>query len=268
MNLVKENLQQAIPSLVVLLDVKSFPWDKIERLLNKKFAERVAECKGESIIVEACIYDVIVEARKQMPQAIRLLHFISKLFEDLAITLEATEKPLIKRTIQQMLESFDLKYLNFVGELAALNALLKSGNYQLVSLEDKMPNGKFVDFKLKQVGQDKFLLVEVVNIHLDSSKVVDDAEAIRKRLMHKLSRKIEDKRTGLDNNVQFHLIPVVWGDWQDIKIYSEFFKAHKLELPEVTEPVAYLNLHDSEGYCEHHFGRVSTLFERNSSLAT
>ena len=264
-NLVKENLEEAIPSLV---DGKDFPWDKIEGLLNKKFNERVAKGKGESITVEVCIYDLIVAARMQKPEAVRLLHFMNKLFEDLTINLDATEKSLLKRPIQQMLESLDGKYLNFVGELATLNTLLKSGIYRLAGIEDKMPNSKFIDFKLKQVGQDKFLLVEVVNIHLDSSKVVDDAEAIRKRLTHKLSGKIEDKRKGLGDDVQFYLVPVIWGGWKDIKIYGEFFKAHKLELPEVIEPVAYLNFHDGEGYCEHYFGRVSTLFDRKPSLSS
>jgi hypothetical protein len=263
-NLVKENLEEAIPSLVALVNGGKFPWDKIDRLFNAEVDKRLAACKGETITVEACIYDIIIAARKQKPQAIRLLRFINKLFEDLTVTLQAAEKPLIKHTIRQMLESLDGKYLNFVGELATLNSLLKSGNYRLVGMEDKMPNGKFIDFKLKQVGQDKFQLVEVFNIQLDNNRVVDDVELIRKRLMHKLSKKIEDKKARLSSDVSFCLIPVIWGGWEDIRVYSEFFKAHKLELPEVTEPLAYLTLHDGADYCEHHFAPISTLFESRS----
>jgi hypothetical protein len=241
-NLVKENLEEAIPSLAALVNGEKFPWDKIDGLFNAKIDERLAEGKGETFTVEACIYDVIIAARGQKPQAVRLLRFLNGLFEDLTVTLQAAEKPLIKHTIRQMLESLDSKYLNFVGELAALNRLLKSGNYRLAGIEDKMPNGKFIDFKLKLVGQDKFQLVEVFNIQLDSSRVIDDAELIRKRLMHKLSKKIEDKKARLSSNVSFCLIPIIWGGWEDIKVYGEFFKAHKLELLEVTEPLAYFEV--------------------------
>lgn len=261
MNLVKENLEEFIPSLVALVDGKNFPWDRIEGLFDKKIAAREAESKAEAIQVEACIYDLIIAARMQNQQAVRLLHFLDELFENLTNTLNATEKPLLKRTVQQMLESLDSKYLNFLGEIATLNNLLQSGSYQLIGIEDKMPNGKSIDFKLKLVGQDKFLLVEVVNIHLDSSKVVDDAEAISKRLTHKLARKIADKKQGLDIDVEFYLIPVIWGGGEDIKTYSEFFKTHRLELPAVVEPVAYLTRFNEVGYCKHHFGPLSTLFD-------
>lgn len=264
-NFVKENLEDAIPSLVALVDGERFPWDKIDGLFNAKIAKRTEECKGEAMQVEACIYDVIIAARMQKPQAIRLLRFLNKVFENLTVTLQAAEKPLIKHTIRQMLESLDGKYLNFVGELATLNRLLESGLYRLIGIEDKLPNGKFIDFKLQQVGHDKFDLVEVFNIQLDSSKVVDNADAIRKRLLHKLTQKIEDKTAGLSSDVSFRPIPIIWGGWEDIRVYGEFFKAHKLELPEVAEPLAYLTLHDGADYCEHHFAPISTLFESKTS---
>ncbi len=261
MKLVKENLKLFIPALIEFVDGQDFPWGKIDKLFSDKITDRISESNGETIVVEASIYDIIVAAKKQNSSAIGLLDFLNKLFEELTDTLDSDEKSLIKSNVKQMLISLDSKYLNFLGEIATLNNLIKSNVYRLVDIEHKIANGKSIDFKLRHIEQNKFLLVEIVNIHLDSNRVDDNADAIRKFLTHKLSEKIKSKKARLNNDFSFYLIPVIWGGWKDIKIYSEFFKSNKLDLPDVIEPVSYLTYTDNAGYYEHYFKTISNLFK-------
>lgn len=261
MNLVKKNLQIFIPALIELVDGQDFPWDKIDKLFSKKIQDRISKYNGETTIVEASIYDIIVSAKKQESSAVGLLHFLNKLFEELTDTLEKNEKILIKNNVKNMLISVDSKYLNFLGEIATLNNLIKSKTYRLAGIEHKIPNGKSIDFKLRHIEKNKFLLVEIVNIHLDSKRVDNDPDAIRKFLTHKLSQKIETKKSQIEDEISFYLIPVIWGGWQDIKIYSDFFKSNTLNLPDVIEPVSYLTYTDNAGYYEHYFKNISNLFK-------
>lgn len=265
MNLVKENLRIFIPALVNLVDEKDFPWKKIDNLFTQKIKDRIAESNGETFKVEASIYDIIVEAKKQNLTAIGLLDFLNKLFEELTDNLETREKRLIKSNVKQMLISLDSKYLNFLGEIAALNNLIKSKAYRLITIEEKISNGKSIDFKLRDIKTQKPILVEIVNIHLDSDKVENNPEAIRAFLTKKLTKKIESKTTNLANKIQFYLIPVIWGSSKDIKIYSDFFKSNSLNLLDVLEPISYLTYSDTTGYYEHYFQTISKLFKETKT---
>jgi uncharacterized protein YlaI len=261
MNLVKENLRIFIPALVDLVDEKDFPWEKINNLFTQKIKDRISDSNGEIIKVEASIYDIIVEAKKQNLTAIGLLDFLNKLFEELTDNLEASEKLLIKSNVKQMLISLDNKYLNFLGEIATLNNLIKSKAYRLIAIEERIPNGKSIDFKLQHINKQKPILVEIVNIHLDSKKVENNPEAIRTYLTCKLTKKIESKTSNLVKKIQFHLIPVIWGSSKDLKIYSDFFKSNSLNMLDVEEPIAYLTYSDTAGYYEHYFQTISKLFK-------
>jgi hypothetical protein len=262
MNLVKENLKLFVPALVELVDGKDFPWTKIDSLFSEKIKMRKAEFKGETIIIEASIYDIIVEAKQQNSSALGLLDFLDKLFEELNDNLNKTERQLVRRNIKQMLISFDCKYLNFIGEIATLNNLVKSKLFRLLSIEEKISNGKSIDFKLLNIEQNKIMLVEIVNIHLNNDKVVDESEAIRLFLTGKLTDKKKLKSINLNNEIQFYLIPVIWGSAKSLKVYSDFYKSNSLNLEGILEPVAYLTYSDKAGYYyKHYFTTISKLFD-------
>lgn len=262
MNLVKENLKLFVPALVELVDGKDFPWTKIDNLFSEKIKMRKAKCNNETIIVEASIYDIIVEAKQQNSSAIGLLDFLDKLFEELNDNLNKTERQLVRSNIKKMLISFDSKYLNFLGEIATLNNLIKSKSFRLISIEEKIPNGKSIDFKLLNIEQNKTMLVEIVNIHLNNEKVENDSEAIRVFLTGKLTDKKETKSLKLDNLVQFYLIPVIWGSAENLKVYSDFYRFNSLNLDGILEPVAYLTYSDKTGhYYKHYFTTISKLFD-------
>ena len=129
--------------------------DKIDNLFNKKIENRRQTSIGKQI--EACIYDTIVQANKNIPQAYRYLHFINKLCGELSGLLTEKEKKLIRKNVYNMLVSFDLKYLNFFGEILVLNSLMKTKQYRLHDVEMKLSNGKEVDFVLKNISSNKLI---------------------------------------------------------------------------------------------------------------
>jgi len=76
MNLLKANLTEFIPALAKLADERDFPWDRIDRLFLKKLDKRKTLSQGETMVVQACIYDLIVSLKKGEKQALGLLHFL------------------------------------------------------------------------------------------------------------------------------------------------------------------------------------------------
>jgi hypothetical protein len=262
MNLVKANLEAYLPALAELADGRDFPWTKIDKLFQKKLDERTTASQGQSMEVEASLYDLIISLKKQETRAVGLLHFIERLAEELLNRLSLVEKQLISGNMKQLLLSFDSKYLNFLGELAVLNKLLKFSAYRLTAVERPLSNQKSIDFMLQNEETGRHVLVEVMSIHLNESRVVTDAEAIRKFLTHKLTKKVASKLTDLVDAPEFQLIPVIWGSCQAVQVYSDFFKAHALALPNVLEPVSLLNYHDGAGNYDCRFGSLSTLFKQ------
>ena len=261
-NLVKANLQHYLPALVELLvDSNDFPWAKIDTLFSKKLQHRLIEFGNGKSVIEATVYDIIIEAKKGNSIAIGHLDFLNKLFEELCDSLTSREKGLIKTNVKHMLITFDKGHRNYIGEIAVLNNLIKSKSYRLSSIEVKLPNGKSIDFQLELTGKSKFLLVEVMNIHLEETKVDNSPEAIEKFLTERFTQKLESKTLTLPDNIEFYLVPVLWGGWKHIKVYSDYFKTNTIKLKNVIAPVAYLTYSDGKGYYEHHFKTISNLFK-------
>ena len=64
MNPLKANLTEFIPTLAKMADERDFPWDRIDKLFLKKLDKRNALSQGETIVVQACIYDLIISLKK------------------------------------------------------------------------------------------------------------------------------------------------------------------------------------------------------------
>lgn len=92
-----------------------------------------------SISVELTLYDLVIEAAKQNGMAKAMLKFLNQSFEELCDNLQSQEKLLLRSNVRQLLMSADLKFLDFVGEIAVLNQSIKSGNYRLHAIEKRQP---------------------------------------------------------------------------------------------------------------------------------
>lgn len=264
MNRVKENLRIYLPAILDIVD-DNFDWGRIDKLFSDEITKRIAKANSGKYEIQATIYDIIIEVKKNNLQATRFLSFFQRLLEELSTNLTGDEHKLIKKNIRDFLTRFDTKYLDYVGELAVINNLVKSKLYRLENVESKLTSDKRIDFKVKNNDDGKSYLVEVLNIHLDSNKIENSDEKILKFLNYRLENKITSKKS--DTN--FFLVPVLWGGWQDILVYSEYFKKNKMHIINVLEPVACVTFidPDNENFYLHRFGNVSNLFE-NYQLIT
>jgi hypothetical protein len=263
-NNVKINLSEYFPELISFVGDSYLDWDYIDSLFSKEIDKRIRKANTdgtETIRIQATIYDLIVETKKNNLQAVRLLDFFRKAVAELDINLTLNEKKLVVPTIRSILTALDSRYLDFFGELLVLNNLMKSKTYRLEDIEEKLSNSKTIDFKLRYMANDSLRLVEVVNIHLNPEKVDSNENLIKSFLGNRFIKKIADKKKGL--KIDFFLIPVLWGQWKDIQIYSEHFKKNSIDMPYVIEPVAFVTFHDQndDNYLLHRFGNVSNLFE-------
>jgi hypothetical protein len=270
MNYAKRNLSVYLPSLISITENLDMNWNHINNLVNEKHEDRKAELKEnnqETMQVSGNVYDIIVEAMKGNPQANRYLDFMVCVFHDLYLILKDEDKIKIKPTIENFLINLDYKYLNFLGEMAVLNNLLKSKIYTLNSIEvalENKPDSKTIDFGLTKVEDRSLVFVEIVNIHPDEERIENDDEKIRTFLYGRFVNKINDKKKKLvdKSKANFFLVPVIWGNTETLKIYSDYFKRNKIEIDKVTEPVVYSTfVNESTGYYEHRFANISNLFK-------
>jgi hypothetical protein len=277
-NMVKANLSRFLPALVEFIGKLEFPWDRIDRFFSDELTKRqqkiddklkgllasgnTSDPEDVSITLEVCIYDVIVLAAKGNSTAIGFLHFLNMLFFELTDTLQLKEKILVCSNVRQMLISFDLKYQDFLGEIAVLRNLITSKIYNLEAIEEQPSNSiKPIDFKLRKIETGNIVWVEVLNIHLVDERVNPDSVAIHSFLKGRIVRKLEQKAVNVSDRSQFHLIPVLWGNSDSLKIYSDFFRTNIFQIPNVMEPIGYLTYSDGHGYYEHYFKPVSKLFK-------
>ena len=269
-NYLKANVERYLPGIIKVLGDNTMDWDYINDLFEQVHEERVNRFNAgtsEALTVEAHIYDIIVEVKKENRRAINLLDYFDKLMHELALNLEADERKLIVNNIRNILISFNSNYLNFIGELAVLNSLVRSKLYKLISVEEPLANKKSLDFKLLRTSDNKIQLVEIMNIHLDDSKVVSDNDLLEKFMSHRFNEKIADKRRDLEANIDFFLVPILWGSADSLRIYSQHFENNEMYVNNVIEPVSYLTFGDENDptFLMHRFGRVSNLFNTTST---
>jgi hypothetical protein len=241
-------------------------WDDINNRLKEEHDKRIADLKktnSETKIIEATIYDIIVEGMKGNDSAHRYLHFLNQVFNDLSQIINGEERKIIKKNIVDFLTQMDKNYLNYVGEIAALHSLLNKKIYTLEGVEEKLSNGCSIDFKLRKTEDKSLVLVEIDNIHPKSDKIENDAEKIKTFFNGRYNQKLKEKNKGLEEKKDFAVVHVIWSGKDDLKIYSDYFKNNKNQTDNINEPLAYLSLSDYTGYFENRFGRLSNLFNSN-----
>ena len=259
--LVKENLELFIPSLFKLLNGQNISWKGI----NKKFVEKHFERKekydknDKYLLVPVNFYDVVTGVMNENPGFTRLLGYFEYVFDELNRNLDGKEKLLVSKTLRNLLNDFTSDYIHYIGELSVLNVLTRSKLLTLDKMEFTLDNGKNMDFRLFCGETNQYLLVEIMNLHIDkeNSKEVDVFE---KFLQSKILNKIEDKTNGSSIN-DFTLIPVLWGGHHDLhKIYDFYKKGFKNKNDKVFEPFSYLSWYDTEGTL-YKFQNISKIFD-------
>ena len=261
---VKNRLNEYIPALFELIPEKGFDWKKIERVFNKKYIElnKRFETEGEPFQIKASFYGIITQAIQGNVLALRIFDFVNKLFEELADNLNENERLLIKDNVFHVLVSQDEKYLNYIGELAALNKVIKTGNYRLLNVEQKLdadnPNSSNIDFTLFDEQAKSEHRVEIVNVHLDETNTLSEAN-IERLLDQKLRNKVLKKAKGSKSS--FLLVPIIWGSHEFIRKILAYYEDTDFSLANVSIPCCFVPFSDSEGNMVARFGTIDTIFD-------
>jgi hypothetical protein len=264
---IEKRLRDYFPVLFDLLGNNSIDWRAVTKAFTKKYEEyqKLQEKRDIPLRIQASFYNIVTQAIKNESSAIRLLDYIQLLFEELTDILDEKEKKLIKNNILGMLTNLDLKYLNFLGELSVLLTLKKTLPIDLVGTEIPLdPNkssGVKIDFLIRnnQTGKEDY--IEVVNIHIKKKHTEND-DSIKYFFHQKIEQKLLKKELNKAENV--HLIPVLWGQWDEIKPVVDYYSKHKPEFPNTTIPTCFMTFTDQNDFVVHKFGAIDTIFEGSS----
>jgi hypothetical protein len=261
-NYVRENVATVLPDLHHFIGDKPFCWDTIDRLFNKELENRNKRCLNDQTIrVEMTLFDLIVEHWKGNGNATHVLHHLNNTFRNLELIVTDDEKTMIFTIIRRLMSTLNLKFYNFLGEIAILNCFLDTKKYHLKKIECRLTNGKFVDFQFQSRNTGVNHLVEVLNIDLKPEKVQDNPDLINKFLQKRIDDKLTDKVLSLETPPNIVIAPILWGEAAYLKIYSNYFKIYRAILPGSIEPFAYLSIWREKRKFETRFLRISNLFD-------
>ncbi len=187
-----------------------------------------------------------------------MFDFFSKTFSQLKERLAETELKHLHKIVKLVLTNFDYKYLNFIGELATLNAYKSTDEYNLLNIEERIydHNNVQADLFLRRKLDNKEFLVEIVNIHIENRQLNKKVQ-IEKFVNGKINEKVE--KTFFDNPKQeLFLQPVIWIEsFEQIKILAKIFR--KRNRKNIFIPMCYLTCKNRDGTFEHRFEYVNTI---------
>lgn len=265
---IQEKLKIYFPILFELLNNNKIDWKIVEKTFFKKYDQyqKKHSKNNSSFQIEASFYSIVTAAIKMEKPAIMLIDYIQKLFEELTDNLDDNEKREIKNTIFCFLTNIDTKYLNFLGELSVLNQFKRRTPFKLVKTEEKLTNigtsNSTIDFKFFNPTTNDFEFVEIVNIHLNK-KNTSSEENINVLLSQKISEKLLKK--GIEENPKFFLVPVVWGNWKEIKCIEQYYEKFKPTFQNTGIPVGFVPFTTQEGKLVQRFGTVDTIFSGSNA---
>ncbi|MCD9019151.1 hypothetical protein [Parachryseolinea silvisoli] len=258
-------LRVYFPALFNLLNEKKLDWRSITRTFERKMADHTKryKAKGVPVLVEVSFYGYVVAYSKGIKEAESFLQFINDLFESLNGRLTDKEKLLIRDNINGIFSNMDLKFLNFVGELAVLNYIKANTNCELDATECLLDplnsKGSRIDFRLVVPSTMQEQLMEVVNIMMHKASTWSESQ-VKNRIYQKITEKLRLK--GLSKERNFMLVPVIWGSYEDIKAVMSHYKAEQPVFQNTSIPFGYVAFRNSEGEAQLFFGPISAVLKK------
>ncbi|WP_321281237.1 hypothetical protein [Marinifilum fragile] len=262
---VKKGLEKYMPSLLRLIGNQNISWTSINSgLLNhlQKVRSELKESGESEIIKETTFYSFLVGNTQGKKETAPMFDFFETIFSELNERLSDKELVHLHKMVKFVLSNFDYRYLNFIGELATLNAYKSTGKYSLLNIEEKIYSKKGVraDLFMRRVSDKREFLVEIVNIHLENRNL-NDSSKIKHHIESKLKLKI-DKTFFESPKREIYIQPVVWIEsLEQIQIISELYRKKKIAMDNVYVPMCYMTYQLSNGDYEHRFEYVTTILE-------
>jgi hypothetical protein len=251
-------LKKEMPGLINLLGTQNISWTSINRRFAVNMEKINAELKltQKTIFIEATFYSIIINKYWGNGEADGMFDWYCTIFESLSSNLTDVEKRLLRPQIYSVLIELNKGYLNFIGELATLNEIKKSGKYELINVEELIQSGsnKSADFLFLSKGYQTKILVEVVNLHVYLLKIVD-VENIKLHIEGKLREKMRDKF--INPKYEYYLQPVMWTKSEnELELLATLYKKNGLSINNVHPPFAYSSYKNGDGTYDHHFDMI------------
>lgn len=277
----KENLNRFLPNIFLLLNPEP-DWVKINLQINTDHQKRIIIWDEEHRdglefqppkflhIYDYPLYCVLHFALNGRPDALILLNYFNILFGEVFKSMNIDSIRLITPILTNFLKTINGDYIHYVGELAVLDSLLKTGKYRLNSIEKviekcksvevsaiNLNKGKSVDFCVTDILDSRNYLVEVKNVH------VDDENPDVVKLRRKLNKKVKVKSKNQEEGTEFIVIPVLWvtKHMTLVTLEKQIKEWDNFHVEGVYEPFAFFTFIDEVGRNVFKFNRISTLFE-------
>ena len=258
---VEPKLREHFLILFELLEGERLDWKKINTKFSETHLNRLTDfIHGNNELIEANFFDVLTEHWNGNKKGTRMINFFRNLLEDINRNLDIADKKKIKRTLYNLLIEFDLSYLNYIGELAVLNLFIRSKAYRLNRIESPLGNKKNANFLFDRSNGEGSVLVEVVNVR--PRVYPEDHSELKILLEEKFKEKNLLKTGGELRFLKYFLVPVIWGNSEELKRTVDFIKVGtKINMSNVTELCAYCTFSvEKENGTVHKFGTLSTMF--------
>lgn len=268
-NNIKQNLKDwtstFCPFLYDLLKENESFWLEIAKKFSLKLENASDKIKTEGKIkIENSLPVLLGKASEGDQLFISFLEFIDKQIKTLHEFVPSHLKTRTVGLFKRLFSEFDIDeqrkpnptYLNGFSEILTANKLIESGAYTLVEIEEPLGNGKKTDFTLVKNGGSLKSYVEVVNIHIDASKV-ESLEGFTEFVNLRLQQKYDDKTNGLSEDIKkcFHLLPCIWSEDSAAHYIEQYGNASPLNGLGILPPSSLIqyNNGNKKGF---HFGII------------
>ncbi len=252
-----------LPGMLELINNKTFrprEWKKINTNLEEHINDRRKIITRDNYLrAETNIYDIIIGVIEGKTSPYSYFQYLQILFKQLTKNLTVEERKKLRPTLYSVLINLDHKYRNFIGELSVLNNIRENNkNYRLIRVDkDIIVDEKKADFTFENVDTKEIELIEVVNIHAYETPEGFD---LKRFVVGKIEDKIRIKTSGKSDYRSFKLVPVFWGEIENMKKLNGIFKHEKVELADnVFEPLSLCSFVGPD-FPVHRFVKISELF--------
>jgi hypothetical protein len=257
---VKKAIQIYFPSFLELLGEQNISWTSIDKGLEahlQKIKDKLEDTPN-GIWKEATFFTIMINHSLENGKGKGMFDFYDKIFKSLLLVLSKKEKEPIHRMLSKVLTNLDKNYLNFIGELATLNKLMLTGEYELLNIEEPIHPDRNItaDIFMRRKNDRTEILIEVLNLHLEDREF-NDYITLQNHLRSKFVKKMSDKLI-TSNNVLIQ--PVIWtSTLEQIQQLSDLYTINNFQIDNVAVPLTYLTFVDSNGVYEHRFESVRTI---------
>ncbi len=247
MDVLREDLQKYLPNLFGLLYIEP-DWDSLSQKINNKGIAQTGS------YLDSHLYELIAGAKVNDLNALVILEYFDIVFREICTLPEHARKQLNQKALE-ILRTLTPDFKNYIGELAVLDGILKTGQFRLLQAEASLGNGKSAEYYIENIEQTETYYVEVVNIHLTESH-----GNLRKTLRRKIVHKINDKRKKVD--IEIIVVPVIWASRAMLKKLHDAYN-QSFTIKHAYEPFAFsVEPNAITGVGEHRFHRISNLFNK------